>query len=227
MLGDPGEFANRYYKDGIDEILFMDAVATLYGRSSLPAIVSEATKNIFVPITVGGGIRTLEDATAILRAGADKVAVNSAAVANPQFISDLSKQFGNQSVVLSIEAKKFGDGKWSVYTETGRERSNLEVISWAEKAQDLGAGEILLTSIDNEGTKNGFDLELITAVCDRVSIPVIASGGMGVPQDFVSAVTLGKADGVAVASCLHYKTHSIGSIKEFARISGMQVRENV
>lgn len=224
VIGPPPEYALRYYEQGADELIYMDCVASLYGRNHLADIVSTATKDIFVPITVGGGIRSVEDALDLLRAGADKVAVNTAATSNPQLLSELAERFGSQCLVLSIEAKQVGDNKWEAYIENGRERTGLDVLEWVEQGVELGAGEILLTSVDREGTRQGFDCNLIRLVSDAVSVPVIASGGMGRPEDIVPAVTQGRADAVAIADLLHYERATIGEVREVAVREGFPVR---
>ena len=223
-MGDPGEHALRYYLQGADELLYMDCVASLYGRNHLGDIVRSAAKDIFVPMTVGGGIRSVDDATQILRSGADKVAVNTAAVANPQLITDISRRFGSQCMVLSIEAKQVGKEHWEVYTDNGRERSGLDVIDWVKRAVALGAGEVLLTAVDREGTRKGFDINLVRAVTSVVSVPVIASGGMGKPEDLLAVVGEGGADAVAMADILHYKRADIGAIRALAQAAGLGVR---
>lgn len=225
IMGLPNEHALRYYQQGIDELIYMDCVASLYGRNHLGDIVKAATKDIFVPITVGGGIRSIDDATDILRAGADKVAVNTAAVANPQLITDIARRFGNQCMVLSIEAKQLGANSWEVYTDNGRERTGLDVLEWVKRGVDLGAGEILLTSVDREGTRKGFDDALVKIVTAEVNVPVIASGGMGNVEDLLSVVTKGGADAVAMADILHYQRISISEIRLLAQNAGLGVRK--
>lgn len=223
VIGSPNEYALRYYRQGADELIYMDCVASLYGRNSLGDIVQSAARDVFIPMTVGGGIRSVEDATHLLRCGADKVAVNTAAVANPELISDIARRFGSQCMVLSIEAKQAGD-HWEVYTDNGRERSGLDVVEWARRGVALGAGEILLTSVDREGTRKGFDVSLIRAVTREVSVPVIASGGMGKPEDLVDAVQTGEADAVAMADILHYERAGMGDIRRAAQAAGIKVR---
>ena len=225
VIGPPSEFANRYYLQGADELIFMDCVASLYGRNHLGEILKSAVADIFVPLTVGGGIRSVTDASELLRCGADKVAVNTAAVSNPQLISDIAHRFGSQCMVLSIEARKIGLNSWEVLTDGGRERTGLDVVEWVRRAESLGAGEILLTSVDREGTRKGFDLSLVKAVSEAVEIPVIASGGMGSPNDAVSAVSLGGADAVAMADILHYKRFNIEQVREVVAAAGIGVRE--
>lgn len=225
VVGSPGEHALRYYLQGIDELIYMDCVASLYGRNHLGSIVSSAAKDIFVPMTVGGGIRSVDDATQILRAGADKVAVNTAAVSNPQLITEVARRFGSQCMVLSVEAKQVGHERWEVYTDNGRERTGLDVIEWVKRGVALGAGEILLTSVDREGTRKGFDTALVRAVAAEVSVPVIASGGMGKPEDLVDVVLKGGADAVAMADILHYKRADVGGIRATAKAAGLGVRD--
>ena len=223
-MGSPNEYALRYYQQGVDELIYMDCVASLYGRNHLGDIIRAAAKDIFVPMTVGGGIRSVGDATQILRAGADKVAVNTAAVANPKLINEISRRFGSQCMVLSIEAKEVSKDRWEVYTDNGRERTGLDVIEWVKKGAAMGAGEVLLTSVDREGTKKGFDIALVKAVTAEVSIPVIASGGMGKPEDLVDVVNMGYADAVAMADILHYNRAEIGDIRAVAEQAGLGVR---
>jgi cyclase len=224
VMGSPNEHALRYYLQGIDELIYMDCVASLYGRNHLGNIVRAAAKDIFVPMTVGGGIRSVDDATEILRAGADKVAVNTAAVANPQLIADIARRFGSQCMVLSIEAKQIGPERWEVYTDNGRERTGLDVIEWVKRGVAMGAGEILLTSVDREGTRKGFDIALVKAVSAEIAVPVIASGGMGKPEDLLEIVREGGADAVAMADILHYKRADIGEIRALAESEGLAVR---
>ena len=224
VLGMPNDFSVKYYLDGIDELIYMDSVATLYGRNHLSEMIGQVTRNVFVPITVGGGIRTVDDAANILRSGADKVAVNTAAVINPKIISDISTRFGSQSMVLSIEAKQVDSDWWEVYTDNGRERTGLNVVDWAKQAASMGAGEILLTSIDREGTRNGFDIDLVKVVSSAVSVPVIASGGMGKPSDLVDVVRRGGADAVAMADILHYQRSTVRDIRKVAIQAGITVR---
>lgn len=224
VIGEPGEHALRYYRQGADELICIDCVASLYGRNHLGDIVRAAARDVFVPMTVGGGIRSVDDATQILRAGADKVAVNTAAVGNPQLITQISRRFGSQCMVLSIEAKQVAPGRWEVYTDNGREPSGLDVLEWAKQGVALGAGEVLLTSIDREGTRKGFDTALVHAVSTSISVPVIASGGMGKVEDVVDVVSGGGADAVAMADILHYGRASIADVRETARAAGIHVR---
>ena len=224
VMGSPNEHELRYYLQGVDELIYMDCVASLYGRNHLGDIVRSAAKDIFVPMTVGGGIRSIDDATQILRAGADKVAINTAAVANPALITEIAQRFGSQCMVLSIEAKQVGPERWEVYTNNGRERTGLDVIEWVKRGVNMGAGEVLLTSVDREGTRKGFDIALVRAVTTEVSVPVIASGGMGKPEDLLEVVRYGGADAVAMADILHYKRAEIGEIRAMAEAAGLGVR---
>lgn len=225
VIGSPNEYARRYYEAGADELIYMDVVASLYGRNSLGDIVQSATKDVFIPMTVGGGIRSVQDATYLLRCGADKVAVNTAAVARPELISEIAQRFGSQCMVLSIEAKQVGPEQWEAYTDNGRERSGLDVVRWVKQGVALGAGEILLTSVDREGTRRGFDLSLVRAVTSEVAVPVIASGGMGLPEHVIDVVQQGAADAVAMADILHYGRATVGDIRGVAKRAGIQVRK--
>lgn len=224
VIGSPNEHALRYYQQGADELIYIDCVASLYGRSNLSDIVRSAAQDVFVPMTVGGGVRSVDDATHLLRCGADKVAVNTAAVANPTLISDIARRFGSQCMVLSIEAKQIGVDRWEVYTDNGRERTGRDVIDWVRRGVALGAGEVLLTSVDREGTRKGFDIPLIRAVTSEVTVPVIASGGMGKPEDLIDVVEHGEADAVAMADILHYGRATMGDIRRAALAAGIEVR---
>ena len=224
VIGAPNDFARRYYEQGADELIYIDCVASLYGRNSLGNIVQAAAQDVFIPMTVGGGIRTVDDATHLLRCGADKVAVNTAAVANPQLISDIARRFGSQCMVLSVEAKRLGPGRWEAFTDNGREDTGLDVIAWIKRGVALGAGEVLLTSVDKEGTRKGFDVELVSAVTSEVSVPVIASGGMGSTDHLLDVVQRGQADAVAMADILHYGRASFADIRRAARGASIRVR---
>ena len=212
-VGNPQEFAQRYYDEGIDEIIYMDVVASLYGRNNLTEIVAHTADQVFIPITVGGGVRSVKDARTLLRSGADKIAINTAATKQPEILSELADHFGSQCVVLSIAAKHQLDGTWEAYTDNGREQTGLNVIEWASRGAKLGAGEILLTSIDQEGTCRGFDTELVNAVSTAVSIPVIASGGMGRTEHLLDVITNGNADAVAMAHVLHYQEMTLTDMR--------------
>jgi cyclase len=224
VMGDPQEFAIRYYEAGADELVYMDIVASLYGRNNLSDIIRRAADQVFIPITVGGGIRSVDDARHILRSGADKVAINTAAIARPELITDVSRRFGSQAMVLSIEAKQIAPGKWEAYTDNGRERTGLDVVEWAMRGVELGAGEILLTSVDREGTRQGFETDLIRRVRDAVPVPVIASGGMGSVAHFVEAARDGGADAVSMADVLHYNRLTVAEIRDAALTAGLSVR---
>ena len=224
VIGDPQEYARRYYEQGADELVYMDIVASLYGRNSLHDIVRRTAHDVFVPLTVGGGLRSVDDVREILRAGADKVAINTAAAQRPELIREVAHVFGSQCMVLSIEAKRQGKDHWEVYTDNGRERTGLDVIEWARRGVELGAGEILLTSVDQEGARKGFDCDLVRAVSDAVSVPVIASGGMGSAEHLVEVVQQGHADAVAMADILHYNRSTISEIRSSARVAGTNMR---
>lgn len=223
-VGSPNLMAIDYYKNGIDEIIFMDAVAAYYDRNSLSNVIQNACRDVFIPITVGGGIRTIDDIKIALKNGADKVAINSAAVRNPDFIRRASEIFGSQCIVSSIEAKKVDENKWEVYTDNGREPSGLNVLEWIKEVEKLGAGEVFLTSIDKDGTKKGFDIHLNQAVSDIVSIPIISSGGMGTCDDAVNLLKKTNIDAIAVASLLHYKMQSVQDIKRTIFKNEIKVR---
>ncbi len=223
VLGEPHAFASRYYEAGIDELIYMDAVASLYRRDSLLEIVAKTTRDIFVPITAGGGVRSVEDARALLRAGADKIAINTAAIGQPDLIGEIGRCFGAQCMVLSIEAKRVAPGRWQAYTDNGREPSGLDVVEWARRGESLGAGEILLTSIDQEGTRKGMDIDLLTQVASAVSIPVIASGGVGRVEHAVAAFGTG-ARAIALADVLHYGRLSLDAIRDGLGAAGIEVR---
>ncbi len=226
VIGSPNEHALRYYQQGVDELIYMDCVASLYGRNNLGDIVQAAAQDVFVPMTVGGGIRSVEDASHLLRCGADKVAVNTAAVNNPGLITDIARRFGSQCMVLSVEAKQIGPHRWETYTDNGRERTGLDVIEWIRKGVLLGAGEILLTSVDREGTRKGFDIDLVRAVTAETVVPVIASGGMGKPEHLVELVRQAGADAVAMADILHYQRATVGDIRRTAREAEIDVRSH-
>ncbi|MDO8505865.1 MAG: imidazole glycerol phosphate synthase cyclase subunit [bacterium] len=205
VLGKPEVFARRYYEEGADELLYIDVVASLYNRNSLLPIIEKTAREIFIPLTVGGGLRTIDDIRAVLRAGADKVAINTAAIHNPSFITEAAKSFGSSTIVLSIEAIQQSDGRYLVYTDNGREHTGIDAFEWAVRAAELGAGEILLTSIDREGTGKGYDCPLTEKIATAVSIPVIACGGAGKVEHIAEVVTKGKADAVSFASVVHYE----------------------
>lgn len=227
VLGDPKEFATHYYEAGIDEIIYMDIVASLYERNSLGDLLTRTARDVFIPITVGGGVRSIDDVRALLRAGADKVAINTAAVRRPELITEVASRFGSQCMVLSIEAKSAGPGKWEAYTDNGRERTGLDVLEWVKRGCELGAGEILLTSVDQEGTRKGFDLELLKSVTAVATSPVIASGGMGTIDHMCSALDEGGIDAIAMADVLHYNRLALPDIRQAATDAGYALRQDV
>lgn len=224
IVGDPSSLAGKYYEQGADEILFMDIVASLYGRNSLLPLVRETARGVFVPMTIGGGIRTLDDIAAVLRSGADKVAINTAAIARPEFLHEAALAFGSQCLVLSVETKRQPNGQWEAYTDNGRERTYRNALEWMVEAERLGVGEILVTSVDREGTRKGLELGLIREVCARVRVPVIACGGVGSAEDVASALCERQVDAVCCASLLHYDLCSIPELKSVLRDSGIEVR---
>lgn len=214
-VGNPNEMAREYYNQGVDEIIFMDAVAAYYDRNSLTEIIEKACKDVFVPITVGGGIRKIKDIQIALNAGADKIAINTRAVQNPNFIKEASEVFGSQCIVSSIDAKKTAKDKWEVYVDNGREPTGKDVIEWAQEVETLGAGEIMLTSIDKEGTKKGFDIELNKRVSEVVTIPIISSGGAGNSEHIAEVIQNTNIDAVSIASLFHYKIEQVHVLKEY------------
>lgn len=224
-IGNPNEYAVKYYEQGIDELLYIDIVASLYNRNNLSDIVKQTVDDVFIPVCVGGGLRNIEDVRHALAIGADKVAINTAAIKNPNLISEVSQTFGSQCMVLSIQAKKSrsGEDKWEAYYDNGRAHSGLDVIEWAKRGVELGAGEILLTSVDCEGLQAGMDIELIKQVSSVVDVPVIFCGGVGCAKDVVEAANAG-ADAVACASILHYKKADVPSIKSDITSLGVGVR---
>ena len=223
--GDPADVAAAYDKEGADEVVFLDITASSDSRATQLEWVRQVASKVFIPFTVGGGIRTVDDFKAILREGADKISVNSAAIMNPQLISEAAEKFGSQCVVVAIDAKKCTDGSgWSIYKNGGRVDMGMDAVEWAVKAEKLGAGEILLTSMDGDGTKEGYDIALTKAVAEAVSIPVIASGGAGTLPHFYEALTEGKAEAALAASLFHYKELKIRQVKEYLRDRGVSVR---
>lgn len=223
--GDPVEVAKAYDKAGADELVFLDITASSDARNTVVDMVRRVAENVFIPFTVGGGIRTIDDFKAILREGADKISVNSAAINNPNLIAEASDKFGSQCVVVAIDAKRRSDGSgWNIYKNGGRIDTGIDALEWAKKVNALGAGEILLTSMDCDGTKAGYDLELTRAICDAVSIPVIASGGAGTKEHFYDALTEGRADAALAASLFHYKELEIFDLKNYLNDRGVSVR---
>ncbi len=222
--GDPVDVAKRYDKEGADEIVFLDITASYQKRKTIIDVVKKTAENVFMPLTVGGGIRNLHDIRELLKAGADKISINTAAVENPEFIKLAAKKFGSQCIVVAIDAKKCDKNKWEVYTYGGRKPTNIDAVKWAKKVEKLGAGEILLTSMDKDGTKNGYDIELTRAISEAVKIPVIASGGAGTKEHFYEAFTNGKADAALAASLFHYKELSIKKLKKYLSKKGVEIR---
>lgn len=223
--GDPAEVAAAYDKAGADEVVFLDITASADSRATQLEWVREVASKVFIPFTVGGGIRTVDDFKAILREGADKISINSAAIMNPQLISDAADKFGSQCVVVAIDAKKREDGSgWNIYKNGGRVDMGMDAVEWAIKAEKMGAGEILLTSMDGDGTKEGYDIALTKAIAESVSIPVIASGGAGKLEHFYDALVDAKAEAVLAASLFHYKELEIKEVKEYLRSKGVSVR---
>jgi cyclase len=223
VVGDPHEHAVRYYQEGADELLFIDIVASLYQRNNLSDIIKRAADQVYVPITVGGGIRSLDDVATMMLSGADKVAINTAAIARPALVSEVARRYGSQCMVLSVEAKRVAPGRWEAYTDNGRERTGKDVLEWVRQAVDMGAGEILLTSVDQEGTRKGFDVPLVSAVCDAVNVPVTASGGFGRAED-LQALAATDASAVAIADALHWKRMTLAEIRAHAVAAGFDVR---
>jgi len=222
--GDPVEIARRYDEAGADELTFLDITATSDERDLILKVIEDVAAQVFIPLTVGGGVRKAEDVRRLLNAGADKVSINSAGVNNPDLIAETSSIYGSQAIVVAIDAKRRGDGTWEVYTRGGRTPTGIDAVEWAKKVEKLGAGEILLTSMDGDGTKAGFDLELTRAVSDSVSIPVIASGGVGNLQHLVDGIVVGHADAVLAASIFHFGEYTIEEAKRYMQDRGIPVR---
>lgn len=222
--GDPVEIARRYDEQGADELTFLDIMATSDERDLILKVIEDVAAQVFIPLTVGGGVRKAEDVRRLLNAGADKVSINSAGVNNPDLIAETSSIYGSQAIVVAIDAKRRGDGTWEVYTRGGRTPTGIDAVEWAKKVEKLGAGEILLTSMDGDGTKAGFDLELTRAVSDSVSIPVIASGGVGNLQHLVDGIVVGHADAVLAASIFHFGEYTIEEAKRYMQDRGIPVR---
>jgi len=223
ILGKPADFAARYFEEGADELHYQDIVASLYNRSNILDLVRSAAEQVFVPLTVGGGIRSVEDIRMALRAGADKVCINTAAISCPELIGKAAKIFGTQCVTVAVEAIRQNDGRWKAFTDNGREHTGLDAQDWALRAVDLGAGELMLTSVDSEGRQKGFDLDFIASIASQVNVPVVAHGGAGSVDDIVQVAKLG-VDGVAIASVLHYRKLTIAQIKQGLAVAGIGVR---
>lgn len=223
--GDPVEIARRYDDQGADELTFLDITATSENRDLILHVIEAVASQVFIPLTVGGGVRQVSDVRRLLNAGADKISINTSAVSNPQLVRDCSDIYGSQCIVVAIDAKRSGEGVWQVYTHGGRTATGLDVIEWARHMEQLGAGEILLTSMDRDGTKSGFDLLLTRSVSEAVGIPVIASGGVGSLQDLADGITQGKADAVLAASIFHFGQHTVGEAKALMAAQGIEVRQ--
>jgi cyclase len=222
--GDPVELADRYNQQGADELVFLDITASSDAREIMADVVARTSRKVFIPLTVGGGIRSVADARGILNSGADKVSVNTAAVRRPELISELSQEFGAQAVVLAIDARKNKSGGWNVYTRGGRDDEGIDAIAWARQGEALGAGEILLTSMDTDGVQGGFDCDLTRTVSRATHVPIIASGGAGKPEDFGEVLTAGEADAALAASIFHYGTYTVADLKEWLDHKGVPVR---
>lgn len=223
-VGDPVELAVRYNDQGADEMVFFDITASAHGRTSMVDVIERTADRCFMPLTVGGGIRTVEDMSVMLLAGADKVSINSSALKNPDLIRAGAEKFGSQCIVVSIDAKKVAPGRWEVFARGGRESTGLEAVDWAVRAVELGAGEIVLNSIDADGTKKGFDLEITRRISDRVSVPVVASGGAGTLQHMADVLQEGHADAVLAASIFHFGEFTVGQVKEYLHLQGIPIR---
>ena len=225
--GDPVELASFYYKEGADELVFLDIMATPEGHDTMVDVVERISEKVLISLTVGGGLRSIDDMRRILLAGADKVSMNTAAVLNPGLITEGAAKFGSQCIVVAIDARRVGGSgrsKWEVYTHSGQKSTAIDALDWARQAVGLGAGELLLTSMDADGHRAGYDTELTRTISEAVSVPVIASGGAGTPEDLYQALSLGKADAVLAASIFHYGTYSIGEIKEYLAKQGIPIR---
>ncbi|CAG0939891.1 cyclase [Gallionellaceae bacterium] len=222
--GDPVEIARRYDEQGADELTFLDITASSDDRGIIFRIIEQVAEQVFIPLTVGGGVRQVEDVRNLLNAGADKVSINTSAVLNPQLVADAAGRYGSQCIVVAIDAKQAGPGRWEVFTHGGRRATGMDAVEWAQKMQTLGAGEILLTSMDRDGQKTGFDLALTRAVTDALEIPVIASGGVGNLQHLVDGVKLGGADAVLAASIFHYGEYTVRQAKQYMAQQGIEVR---
>jgi len=221
--GDPVKLAEKYYKDGADELVFLDITASSDRRGTMLDVIERTTENVFIPVTVGGGIRKVEDIQNALKAGADKVSMNTAAIKDPKLVSEGSRRFGEQCIVVAIDAKRTGDS-WNAWIYGGREDAKIDAVKWAQKVEQLGAGEILLTSMDRDGTKDGYDLELTRTISESVNIPVIASGGAGEPKHLLEAFKDGKADAALAASIFHFNQYPIRTVKEYLRKNGVPMR---
>ena len=222
--GDPVENAAQYSQEGADEIVFLDITATIEGRKTMLDVVSKTAEKVFIPLTVGGGIKSIEDIKELLRKGADKISINTSAVKNPLLIKESSQEFGSQCIVVAVDGKKVSPSKWEVYINSGTTPTGIDVLEWVEKVEELGAGEILLTSMDKDGTQSGYDIKLTRKVSERVNIPVIASGGAGEPFHFYEVLKKGKADAALAASLFHYGKLKIPNLKRYLKEKGVEVR---
>ena len=224
VVGDPGDRARKYFHDGIDEIIYMDAVATLYARNSLSDLVRATANDVFIPMTVGGGLRSIQDVDTMMRSGADKVSINTAAIRRPAIITEVARRYGSQAMVLSVEAKRLrGHERWEAYVDNGREKTGRDVVEWIKEAVALGTGEILLTSVDHEGMAKGFDIPLCRAVTSVVDVPVILSGGMGTLDHALEAIVDGSADAIAMAHVLHYNKLTVDAVRNHLMQHGIEV----
>lgn len=222
--GDPVEVARRYDEEGADELAFLDITASSDARDTIVPVIERVAEQVFIPLTVGGGVRKVEDVRKLLNAGADKVSINTAAVDNPGLVADAARRFGSQAIVVAVDAKSAGTGRWEVYTHGGRKPTGLDAVAWAARMAEMGAGEILLTSMDRDGTRAGFDLALTRAVADAVPVPVIASGGVGTLEHLAQGVEAGGADAVLAASIFHYGEFTVGEAKRFLAARGIEMR---
>ncbi|RVU81395.1 imidazole glycerol phosphate synthase subunit HisF [Leucothrix sargassi] len=222
--GDPVEVAQRYNEQGADEITFLDITATHHGRDTTYHTVERMAETVFVPLTVGGGVRKVDDIRHLLNAGADKVSINSAAIFNPEFVGEAAARFGSQCIVVAIDAKKVGDNQWEIFTHGGRKATGIDAVAWAVKMADFGAGELLVTSMDSDGTKNGYDIALMKRITDSVNVPVIASGGVGNLQHLADGVLQGGVDAVLAASIFHFGEYTVGEAKQFMAQQGIEMR---
>ena len=222
--GDPVEVAQRYNEQGADEITFLDITATHHGRDTTYHTVERMAETVFVPLTVGGGVRKVDDIRHLLNAGADKVSINSAAIFNPEFVGDAAARFGSQCIVVAIDAKKVGDNQWEIFTHGGRKATGIDAVAWAVKMAGFGAGELLVTSMDSDGTKNGYDIALMKRITDSVNVPVIASGGVGNLQHLADGVLQGGVDAVLAASIFHFGEYTVGEAKQFMAQQGIEMR---
>jgi cyclase len=222
--GDPVEIARRYGEEGADELAFLDITASSDARDTIVPVIEQVAEQVFIPLTVGGGVRRVEDVRKLLNAGADKVSINTAAVENPSLVAEAAARFGSQAIVVAVDAKASAPGRWEVFTHGGRRGTGLDAVAWAQRMAELGAGEILLTSMDRDGTRTGFDLELTRAVARAVPVPVIASGGVGTLEHLAQGVEIGKADAVLAASIFHYGQHTVGEAKRYLADRGIEMR---